>query len=232
MGKLYLVSTPIGNMTDVTFRALDVLFQVDLILSEDTRETLKLLNHYKKPTLTIPKLLSYHDHNREQRIPYVLKLLAQGQQIALVSDRGTPLLSDPGYKLVAQVIKLMKGNSSIEIDSVPGANALLPALQLSGLPPDRFCFVGFLPRTESKRQEFLKELPQTTIVAYESPQRLLESLNSIDAVLGNVPIAVVGDISKKYQKVHRGYPHEVIEVLESDTELQRGEFVLVLNLRR
>ena len=145
MGIVYLVSTPIGNLGDITLRALDTLWSVDTILCEDTRVTQVMLNFYKpKMAKPYPPLMSYTEHNESMRIPHILMQLSAGKNIALVSDRGTPLVSDPGYKLVREVISLSRVNETIGLDVIPGANATLPAILLSGFPPDKFYFAGFL----------------------------------------------------------------------------------------
>lgn len=210
MGTLYLVSTPIGNLEDITIRALKTLYSVDLILCEDTRESGKLLDHYKKEYGSYPPLLSYNDFNREKRIPEVLLKLQQGQGVALISDRGTPLLSDPGYKLVQAVYEFAETNPTVTIDAIPGANALLPALQLSGLPPDTFTFVGFLPKKTKKQHELLETLSNTTAVAYESPKRLVSTLTLLDEHFDEVEVAVALELTKMFQDIQRGSVHELV----------------------
>jgi len=234
MSTLYLVSTPIGNLADITIRALEVLFSVDLILCEDTRETKKLLQHYRKEGKgqTVPKLLSYNDHHRDRRIPRVLERLVKGDDVALVTDRGTPLLSDPGYKLVQQVIKLAETNPSVQIEPIPGANALLPALQLSGLPQDKFCFVGFLPPKVKRRQKVLTGLPRMTVVAYESPRRVLDTLRDLYDVYGDIDCAVIAELTKVHQRVYRGKVTEVLEGFHQHPNQLKGEFTLVFNPRK
>ncbi len=228
MATLYLVSTPIGNIKDISIRALETIWSVDLIVCEDTRETQKLLNQYKdKFDSPYPKLLSYNDHNKEKRIPKILELLKSGQNAAFVSDRGTPLLSDPGYKLVERVIELE--GYGLKIESIPGANALLPALQLSGFPPDKFFFVGFLPRKESKQTELIEAFPKTTVVFYESPQRLINTLNKLQTLLNDKPIAVCFELTKMHQRIVRGTISQATTQLEQDK--LKGEITVVLNNR-
>ncbi len=228
MATLYLVSTPIGNIKDITIRALEILWSVDLIVCEDTRETQKLLNEYKeKFDSPYPKLLSYNDHNKDKRIPKILEILQSGQDVAFVSDRGTPLLSDPGYKLVKKVIELE--DYGLKIEPVPGANAMLPALQLSGFPPDKFFFVGFLPRKESKQIELIKSFPKTTVIFYESPQRLINTLNKLQTLLNDKPIAVCFELTKMHQKVIRGTISQVVTQLTQNK--LKGEITVVLNNR-
>lgn len=230
MGILYLVATPIGNLNDITLRALEVLWAVDLILCEDTRETQQMLNEYKEQVgVPYPQLLSYNDHNRAQRIPKIIEMLKQGKRIALVSDRGTPLLSDPGYKLVQKVIRLSQVDSQIQLDTVPGANAILPALQLSGFPPNQFFFAGFLPRQKQKRIKMLKELPPSTIILFESPRRLRSLIEEIQDVYGEtVPIVIANDLTKRYQSIYRGKVSKVVKELPQN-EI-KGEITVVINL--
>ena len=194
---LYMVSTPVGNLRDITLRALDVLEGADLIACEDTRVTGKLLEAFSLKK----KMLSYNDHNAPRRRGEILAALGNGQAVALVSDAGTPLLSDPGYKLVRDCIDLGFG-----VVSVPGANALLPALQLSGLPPDRFFFAGFLPPKSAARRAALEDLKSVpaTLIFYETGPRLAASLKDMAEVLGDRPAAVAREITKKFEECRRG----------------------------
>lgn len=218
-------------MADITLRALDTLWAVDLILCEDTRETQNLLNFHKpKMEKPYPKLLSYNDYNRKRRIPFILQMLTQGQNVALVTDRGTPLVSDPGYNLVREVLALSKTNENVKLDVIPGASALFPALQLSGFPPDKFYFAGFLPKQRKRRQEILSNLPEVTVILYESPYRVTELLGDIKKVLGDqVEIAVCLELTKKFQTVFRGTVTEVIDQIKTPTF--KGEVTVVLDLQ-
>jgi 16S rRNA (cytidine1402-2'-O)-methyltransferase len=226
VAKLFLISTPIGNLKDITIRALETLSACDIILCEDTRETQKIVVSFPDYFRHKPQFLSYNDFTRDRRIPEVLQYLVQDKDVALVSDRGTPLISDPGYKLVREVIRLSESQSSIQIDSVPGANAVLTALQLSGLPPDKFFFVGFLPKKPKAKQDLLKELPATTIIAYESPFRVLETLEDISNILGdNTEVAVCSELTKLHQKIVRATAGELLNQLEEVTI--KGEITLV-----
>lgn len=225
MATLFMVATPIGNLKDITFRAVERLWNVDVLLCEDTRKTGRLLKHYEGYSCgKKPKLLSYTDFNRTKRIPYILTLLQEGKNVAFVSNAGAPLISDPGYKLVQAVYNL--NDQSIAVDVLPGANAVVTALQVSGLPPDRFCFVGFLPRNKAKRRRFLQKLPHTTIVAFESPRRLTQSLNDILEVCGDVHIAVCLEMTKIHQAVMRGTVQEVIDKIGDSI---KGEATIVFN---
>lgn len=215
--KLYLVPTPIGNIEDITYRAIKTLNEVDLIFSEDTRETIKLLNYYdiKKP------LLSAHKFNEEQAVLKMLDALNQNKNIALVSDRGTPLISDPGNICVKRILE--KGFSVV---SLPGATALIPAITVSGLNCDKFLFYGFLESRQSKRKDELKNLKSTkyTIIFYEAPHRILETLSDMILVLGNREISISREISKKYEEVYRGKLEDVMKEINDP----KGEFVIAI----
>jgi len=194
---LYVTATPIGNARDVTLRALDVLQNCDLIAAEDTRVTAKLLAiHGIRKTLT-----AYNDHNAVRERPKLLARLKHGGRVALVSDAGTPLVSDPGYKLVREAI-----GEGIAVHAIPGASAPLTGLALAGLPSDRFLFAGFLPHRSGERRTVLEELKtvRTTLIFFEAPQRLAESLRDMAAVLGDRPVAVARELTKLHEEVRRG----------------------------
>lgn len=217
-GKLFVVSTPIGNLKDITLRALEVLKHVDLIAAEDTRHTRVLLRHYGIEAETT----SYFDFNKERKTPHLLRKLKDGWDVALVSDAGTPGISDPAYRLVSECI-----GQNIAVETVPGATALIPALILSGLPTDRFVFEGFLPakKGRKKRIEALAEEART-IILYESPHRLLKTLNEFLPYFTHRRVAVVREITKKFEQVIRGKLEEVIETVSAMKI--RGEIVLVV----
>ncbi|NTV31035.1 16S rRNA (cytidine(1402)-2'-O)-methyltransferase [candidate division WWE3 bacterium] len=229
MPTLYLISTPIGNLEDITIRAIRTIWSVDILLCEDTRETKKLLDTYStyQQNNHMPRLLSYNDFNRDRRIPEVLAALQQGLNVGLVSDRGTPLVSDPGYNLVREVIKLSQLQPEITIDAIPGANALLPALQLSGLPPDKFTFLGFLPKKRGRKEELLHSLSPMTWIMYESPHRLVESLQELYEILGEQRISVSIELTKMFQHTYRGLLSESIEYFTSHPP--RGEVSMVVS---
>jgi len=218
---LYLVSSPIGNLRDMTFRALDILSSADIIVCEDTRVTGKLLSAYGfKKTLK-----TYNDHSDDVSRDYFIKLMRdEGKSIALLSDAGTPLVSDPGYKLVQCSI-----DQDVYITTLPGANAVLPALQLSGLPSNNFSFLGFLPNKSVARQKALQEwdgVPGSLII-YESGQRLLDSLKDMRSVLKEREAAVMREITKMYEESRRGTLSELIDYYE-DNGTPKGEIVIVL----
>ncbi|MXZ12929.1 MAG: 16S rRNA (cytidine(1402)-2'-O)-methyltransferase [Candidatus Dadabacteria bacterium] len=219
-GKLFLVSTPIGNLEDITFRAVTVLKDCDVIACEDTRNTRKLLARYGIET----SLTSYHEHNEVEKLPKLLERLKDGKNVGLVSDAGTPSVSDPGWRLVNLLIE-----NNIEVVPVPGPSALLSALVVSGLPTDSFLFLGFFPKTIGKKKELLKDVKPYpyTMVFYESPKRLPRTLSLMLEVLGDRNICVAREMTKLYEEVLRGSFSEVISVL-SERETLKGEVTVVV----
>jgi 16S rRNA (cytidine1402-2'-O)-methyltransferase len=218
-GMLYLVATPIGNLEDITFRAVEVLRQADLIAAEDTRRTRHLLTRHD---ISRP-LISYHDHNKKSRSPQLLRSLLNGESVALVSDAGTPGISDPAFYLVRLAIE-----NGVPVIPVPGPSALIAALVVSGLPPDRFVFEGFLPPRAGKRRTRLKALAdeQRTIVLFESPHRLLKSLSDILEIMGDRQAVVARELTKKFEEVARGTVSQLME--RFSRKKPRGEVVVVL----
>ncbi|RKD28840.1 16S rRNA (cytidine(1402)-2'-O)-methyltransferase [Thermohalobacter berrensis] len=218
-GTLYICPTPIGNLEDITLRTLNVLKEVDLIAAEDTRHTIKLLNHFniKKP------LTSYHEHNMKNKGQVLIGKLISGENIALVSDAGMPGISDPGEDLIRLALE-----NDIHVIGLPGATASILALVVSGLPTDRFLFEGFLPSNKKERRERLVKLKdeERTTIIYEAPHRLLKTLKDMIDILGNREVAVVKELTKKYEKVFRGKINEVIEKLNNKNI--KGEFVIVV----
>ena len=222
-GTLYVVATPIGNLGDITLRAIEVLKRVDVIACEDTRHTKILLSHY-----VIQKtLISYFEHNKVKQTKYILGLLETGKDIALVSDAGTPGISDPGYRIVRDAI-----DNAIEVVSIPGANAAIAALAVSGMPTDRFVFEGFLPNKTTARKRALSELVHTkrTIIYYESPHRILASLKDIKETLGDVELAIAREITKKFEEIRRGSAETLLSYFKQHKV--RGEFVIILNPKK
>lgn len=220
MSKLYIVPTPIGNLEDMTFRAIRVLKEVDLVLAEDTRTSGKLLKHYEIKTPT----KSHHIHNEHRSIEALISQIQTGTTMALISDAGTPAISDPGFLLVRACVQ-----NDIEVDCLPGATALIPALVNSGLPNDRFHFEGFLPHKKGRhtRLLFLAEM-ESTIILYESPHRLIKALKQFAEYFGeNRPLSVSREISKLHEETVRGSIKEVIEVYESRPSV-KGEIVVVI----
>lgn len=216
---LYIVATPIGNLRDITLRALDVLSGADIILAEDTRQTQKLLNAYDIKA----KLTAYHDHNAAKKIPSVIEALDAGKIVAQVSDAGTPLVSDPGFKLVRAAVA--DGHNVIP---VPGASALLAGLTSAGLPTDKFMFAGFLPNKSAARQRALEafETVNATLVFFESPARVENSLADMQQVFGNRPAALARELTKRYEETRRGTLSELTESCRTDPP--RGEIVVIV----
>ena len=221
MVALYIVPTPIGNLGDISARALEVLQQVDLIACEDTRHSGKLLSHFGIET----RKTALHDHNERDRVQWIVEQLAAGKSIALISDAGTPLISDPGYHLVNHVRQ-----AGHRVVPLPGACAAITALSASGLPSDRFSFEGFLPSKEKARidkLEMLKEDPRT-LIFYESPHRIVYSLNAIAQVLGDDrQVVMAREVTKTFETFLTGTAAEVLAMVEADDNQQKGEIVLM-----
>lgn len=224
-GNLYIVATPIGNLNDITLRAIEVLKQVDLIAAEDTRHSRKLLDAYAIET----RLTSVHDHNEADRADYLCSLLAQGQDIALISDAGTPLISDPGYRLVRAVRE-----AGFEVVTIPGPCAAVAALSVAGLPTDRFLFVGFLPAKQQARRTTLETLQgeSATLVFYESPKRIVETLQDMALVFGGErEAAIAKELTKAFETVKTDTLDALLVWLQEDEHRQRGEFVVLVKGR-
>lgn len=222
-GILYICSTPIGNLEDITLRVLRILKEADLIAAEDTRRTLKLLNHYgiKKP------LISYHEHNKEVRGNQIIEMLLLGKNVALVSDAGMPGISDPGEDLVKKAIE-----NEIKVVPLPGPSAFVTALVISGLPTSRFVFEGFLPKNKSERIKFLNELKNDdrTLIFYEAPHRILKLLEDIYEVLGNRRVVLARELTKLHEEVLRVDVQNLLNILR-EREL-KGEMVLIVEGNR
>lgn len=220
MSKLYLVPTPIGNLNDITLRALETLKEVDFILAEDTRQTLKLLKHFSIEK----RLVAHHQHNEHKTTERIIDSLRNGETIALVSDAGTPAISDPGFLLTRECIK-----NDIEVETLPGATAFVPALVNSGFPCDKFVFEGFLPHKKGRqtRLNFLKEETRT-IIFYESTHRLLKTLNQFAEFFGEDRLVSVSrELTKMHEETVRGTTKEVIEYYNNN--VTKGEIVIVLH---
>jgi len=222
MGKLYVVPTPIGNLRDITLRALDVLKQVNYIVCEDTRRTLILLNHYE---IKGKKLISYYEPKEEKRIPKIIKIL-QKEDVALVTDAGMPAVSDPGYKLIRRCLE-----EGIEVEVLPGPSAVLTALVGSGLPTDRFLFAGFVPKKGTKSFfEELKKCEDTTVILFENPKRLLKTMEVIKEIFGDeIPLCVARELTKIHEEYIRGTLGEVEEELRKRENL-KGEVVILFRV--
>ena len=218
-GTLYIVSTPIGNLEDITLRALNILRDVQIIAAEDTRHTQKLLQHYHISTAQT----SYHDHNKEEKAEILISRLKEGRDIALVSDAGTPGISDPGYYLINRAI-----GEGIKVTPIPGPTASIAALSISGLPTDAFVFEGFLPAKKTARQKKLRELSteRRTLILFEAPHRLTSTLRDIAEVLGDRKIVLTRELTKVFEEVIRGRVSEVIAKVEG--RRLKGEMTLLL----
>lgn len=220
-GTLYVVATPIGNLGDITQRAIKTLNEVDLIACEDTRHTQKLLNHFGIQTKTI----SYHEHNEQARTQQLVEKLKEGSSIAVVSDAGSPAISDPGFRLVRSAI-----DNDINVVPIPGPSALISALTVAGLPTDEFFFAGFLPSKSSARRARLQELQPipATLVFYEAPHRLATTLKDSLDILGEREAVVARELTKLHETIRRGKLSELVEHY-STTEEPRGEIVLLID---
>ena len=221
-GTLYIVATPIGNLTDISQRALDVLTHVDIIACEDTRHTQRLLSTYSIKN----KTLSLHDHNERQRQDYVATLLQEGKSIALVSDAGTPLISDPGFHLVRHCREL-----NLPVSPIPGACAAIAALSVAGLPTDRFSFEGFLPSKSGARQSTLANLLEEprTIVFYDAPRRAIDTVEDIVKVLGGERQVVISrELTKTFETIHSDSAENLLAWLKEDPNQLKGEMVLII----
>ena len=217
-GILYIVATPIGNLEDISFRAIRILKESSLIAAEDTRQTKKLLNHYNISTST----LSYYEHNRFTRIPQIVNHLNTGKDVAVVTDAGTPGISDPAYKLIRAAIE-----TNARVEAIPGPSASITALVASGLPTDRFIFEGFLPNKKGRKGK-LERLASidATIIFYESPKRIQRTLKDILEYIGNRPAVIGRELTKMHEELIRGKVSELLSYFNQNTP--RGEFVIMI----
>lgn len=227
MGSLLIVSTPIGNLKDISLRAIESLEQAGVVLCEDTRKTGMLLKHLE---IEAKKLVSFFEGNEERKIPEIIEWLKQGRDVALVSSAGTPLVSDPGFKLVRECVK-----EEIKVIPIPGASAVLAGLVVAGLPTDKFVFLGFLPKKQGKKEKLFKKAIETemTVVFYESPFRILKTLEMLKTFrlhphsgVGIEKVVIGRELTKKFEEVLRGTPEELIEEL-GDKKI-KGELVVII----
>lgn len=241
MGILYIVATPIGNLKDITIRALEVLFLVDYIVCEDTRRTGQLLEYYRTQSPAIlgmrslkqivqkPKFISYYDEVEYKKIPETIRLLTEGKDVALVSDGGTPLISDPGFKLVQECV-----NRGIKVISIPGASSVISALVSSGLPTNNFWFLGYLPSKTGQRRKLLSDLfrcfetreQKPTLIFFEAPHRIQESLTDICEVFGDIEIVIAKELTKIHEEVWKGKITTAIKYFSKS----QGEIVILFNI--
>lgn len=226
MGKLYIVSTPIGNLEDITLRAIRILSEVDIIACEDTRKTGMLLQRITQSPQIRPKLISYYEENELHRIPEIIQFLKDGKNVALVTNAGTPTISDPGFKLVRECVE-----QGIEVVAIPGASAVLVALVSSGLPTDKFLFLGFLPLKPIKRKEIwnlVKRNADVTTIFYESPYRLLKTLSEMLEIFGDIPIVICRELTKIHEEIRREKVSDAIKYFEQVKP--KGEFTVLFNI--
>ena len=219
---LFIVATPIGNLSDITFRAVEILNSVDVVAAEDTRHSAKLFNHFNIST----PLRAYHDHSDDEQVAWFIESLLSGKSVALISDAGTPLISDPGYRLVRKARE-----AGIQVVPVPGASAFVAGLCASGLASDSFRFEGFPPAKPGARLSFFERFvgTQSTLIFYESPHRILDSLNAMLHVFGETrDVAVARELTKTYETFLTGNLHDVIDAMQRDSNQQRGEFVVMV----
>ena len=222
MGNLYVVATPIGNLNDITFRALDVLKNVDIIACEDTRQTLKLLNHYNIKK----KLVAYHKFNEKEKSNSLINDLKNGLNIAIVTDAGTPCVSDPGYILVKEAQE-----NKINVFAIPGASASVSALSVSGLDTKQFTFIGFLPTDNTKFNEEIDKMINckiNTFIIYESPKRIVKLFSKLIDLFPNSQVFIASDLTKIHERGFFGKIEEVYEQIKNDSNIEKGEYVIVL----
>ncbi len=228
-GKLFIVPTPIGNLQDITLRAIKVLQTVDVIACEDTRKTGILLSQTLPVGVSKPKLVSYYEQNELQRIPEVIAAIKDGLNIALVSDAGTPTISDPGFKLVRECVK-----EGIKIESLPGASSVITALAVSGLPTDKFLFLGYPPRKPGHRKTIFEkvkqaqELVKSTIILFEAPHKIIHTLEDLKEVFGDIDIVICRELTKIYEEIRR--EKISISIAHFTKTTPKGEFIILLHL--
>ncbi|MFA4942806.1 MAG: 16S rRNA (cytidine(1402)-2'-O)-methyltransferase [Patescibacteria group bacterium] len=224
---LYIVATPIGNLEDITLRALRVLQEADLILSEDTRVAQKLLQHYE---IKVP-LLSFHHHSGITKVNHIIELIKEDKKIALISDAGTPGISDPGGELVHQVLEAIP---DIQIEAIPGPSALIAALSISGMPTDKFLFLGFPPHKKG-RQTFLGKIKASEypVVVYESKHRIIKFLEELKVIIDPLSEIMIGrELTKMHETAYRGTVEKILAEIKSDSNAQRGEFVVIIKNKK
>ncbi|MFA5936975.1 MAG: 16S rRNA (cytidine(1402)-2'-O)-methyltransferase [Candidatus Paceibacterota bacterium] len=236
MSKFYVVATPIGNMGDITLRAIETLKEVDVILCEDTRDTKKILQKYNINTPT----MSYHSQSKLNKVDKIFELLKEGKNLALVSDAGTPTISDPGAMLISKIKEKFNTSTNsaiaenvdvrVQVIPIPGASAVITALSASGLPTHEFTFLGFLPHKKG-RETLFKEIAESkrTMVFYESPHRILKTLESLQKFCPNKKVCIARELTKIYEEFKTGLPAELLEYLKEDPIKQKGEFTVLVS---
>jgi 16S rRNA (cytidine1402-2'-O)-methyltransferase len=233
MGMLYIVATPIGNLQDITIRALKTLFSVDIIACEDTRRTglllENLLKEFSYEDKQKPRLLSYYEQNELQRIPEIITLLQNGKNIALISDAGTPAISDPGFKLIRECIK-----NELPVTSIPGSSSVITALVLSGLPTDKFLFMGYPPRKEGHRKKFFEDIKlsltsiSSTVILFEAPHKLIRTLGELEQIFGDIFIVLCRELTKVHEEIRREKISDALTYFKKKEP--KGEFVVLFHL--
>jgi len=225
MGILYIIATPLGNLGDITLRALEILKSVDLVVCEDTRQSVKLLNHY---SIARP-LVSYFQHSKLSKIEYIAEQLARGKNIALVTDAGTPGISDPGGMLVSRLTSEWAGEKEIKIVPIPGPCAAIAALSICGFPTDKFNFMGFPPHKKG-RETYFKKVAEAdeTVVFYESTHRILKAIEQLKLLMPERQIVVAREITKMFESIYRGTAEKILSILNGDKNNLKGEFVIVV----
>ena len=220
LGSLFVISTPIGNLEDITYRAIKTLSDVDIALCEDTRVTKRLFNNYNIKT----KMISYNEYNEIQKIDFISQLLVEGSSVALVTDAGTPCISDPGYRLISNI---KNNHPEINVISIPGPSASISSLSISGLPSDCFCFIGFLPKKKGRNKK-IKELTdfKGSSIIFESPKRVLKTLNDLFLILGNRKVFIAREMTKIYEETF----YTDLESIASDGVVlkEKGEYVIII----
>ena len=222
MGNLYIVATPIGNLNDMTKRAIETLKEVDTILCEDTRTSSILLNHFEIKN----KLISYHKFNEQERVDSIINDLKKGKNIALISDAGTPCINDPGYILVNQARE-----HSIPVYGVGGISAVITALSISGLNSENFTFKGFFPRNNKEKKELIEEIKSSkinTFIFYESPKRIIDTLEYLNENINNLKISISKELTKLHEKNYYGNLNEVIKIIKQDDKVNQGEYTFII----
>ena len=233
MSKFYVIATPIGNMGDITLRAIETLKSVDLILCEDTRQTKKILEKYNinKPTMSYPSDDIVGKNSRQSnKLAKIFELLEEGKNLALVSDAGTPTISDPGAMLVSQIKIHFSHGVDVQVVPIPGPSAVITALSASGLPTHEFTFLGFLPHKKG-RETLFKEITESkrTMVFYESPHRILKTLESLTKFCSNKKVCIARELTKIYEEFKTGSPMELLEYFNKNPEKQKGEFTVIVS---
>lgn len=234
LGKLYIVATPIGNLADMTFRAVEILKSVDTILCEDTRTTGSLLKHYEisnKNSEGYSKLMSFHSHSKLTKVAQIVTMIQEGKNLALVSDAGTPCISDPGVVLVQELRSVF--NNDIEIIAIPGASAMISAISISGLPAHEFTWLGFVPHKKG-RETFFATIAATdhTVVFYESVHRFMKTLESLSDVMPGRSVVIARELTKLFEQVVTGTASEVLNYFTQNPDKVRGEFVVIVGPKK